>query len=204
MDVATIKMPKEEARAKLAEYRRGLHRRADAEWERAALAYEAAALGKPLLVLSAVIAQAPRDEKGRPRLAIARADQRQVQYYRHRDWAVERFSIPGARPRLRDARISVPVQAETPAFLASNPRWPWECEGYALVPLVPPDVRRGHDLSRRFILWEVEQWSDAPLGAVPDRDPYLLQRIADDLYAVVGEWDLTEVERAVMRDRARR
>lgn len=203
MDVATITMEKSEAREKLREYRRGLHRRADTEWERAAVAYEAAAAGKPLLVMSSVIAQAPRDAVSRPRLAIARADQRQVRYQRYRGSNAETFSIPGAHSRLRDSEVRIPIQAETPAFLPSDPRWSGECQGYALIPMVPPDVRAGHDLSKRFILWEVERWSDRAIAAVPDRDPYLLERIADDLYAVVGEWDLTEIEQAVMRDRAR-
>lgn len=74
--------------------------------------------------------------------------------------------------------------------------------GYALVPIVPPTVRKGHaDLSRYFTLWEVEQWADQRIRAAADRDPYLLQRLGGDLYAVVGEWDLTELERAVMGSR---
>jgi hypothetical protein len=195
MDVATMKMPREEARAKLKEYRRGLHRRADAEWEMAAVAYEAAAEGKALLVLSQVIANAPRDSQGRPRLAIARADQRQVRY-EAQTWGgrFERFVISSAHPRLLNREINVVASANTPLS---------HTQGYALVPMVPPAVRGRMDLRTRFILWEVEEWSDRIIGAAPDRDPYLLERVAGDFYAVVGEWDLTEIERAVMRDRAR-
>lgn len=199
MDVATITMPRDEARAKLREYRRGLHRRADEEWERAAVAYEAAAEGKPLIVLSQALASCPRDEFARPRLAIARADQRQIRYRRWSSENAEEFEIWNVHPRMRDRVMPVAFTGARPA-MAPNRTF---IDGYALIPIVPPDVRRRRDLSRHFILWDVERWSSGPISATPDRDPYLLERVADDLFAVVGEWDLTEIERAVMRDRAR-
>lgn len=71
----------------------------------------------------------------------------------------------------------------------------------SLVPMVPADVRPSGNLKYYFVLWEVEQWSDTSLTAVPDRDPYLLQHLAGDLYIVVAEWDLTELERAIMTGR---
>ena len=73
--------------------------------------------------------------------------------------------------------------------------------GYALVPLVPADVRPSGQLRNYFILWEVEQWSDRRIGAKPDIDPYLLRHLAGDLYVVEAEWDLTELERAIMSGR---
>lgn len=78
MNVATIKEPVAQAREKLREYRTRVHQRADVEYQQIERAYEAAAKGLPLLVLSEVIHQAPRDLVGRPRLAIARADMPQV------------------------------------------------------------------------------------------------------------------------------
>lgn len=190
MDVSTITMDPAQAREKLRHYRRAVHRRADAEYERAAKAYESLAEGKPLIALSEVIAAAPRDAKGRPRLAIARADRRQV-VYRSR-FTGEQFEVVYSRKAPRDALIEVPRSPATPAAWTT---------GYALVPMVPPEVRLTRDLSQFFTLWEVEAWSDTLLGVDADRDPYLLQRIDVDLYAVVGEWDLTEVERAITRGR---
>src|SRR5688572_18022547 len=78
MDVATITMDPEQAREKLRHYRAGVHRKADAEWERAADAYEQLAQGTAIVVLSEAIQHASFDAKGRPMLAIARADRRQV------------------------------------------------------------------------------------------------------------------------------
>jgi hypothetical protein len=203
MNVETISVPLTVVNEKLREYRRGLHRKADAEWQRVVTAYEAAASGKPLIVLSNAIANCPRDEMGRPKLAIARADRRSVRYRRHRSESSESFStenrsqwgsVRGKQPI--DAVIRVPViEGVTPPFVGDSKTW--MVEGTALVPMVPPSAGR-HDLARHFVLWEVPAWTPAP-----PVDPYLLRKVADDLYVVEAEWDLTEIERAVMASRAR-
>ena len=61
----------------------------------------------------------------------------------------------------------------------------------AIVPLVPPRLRP-KDLSKYYILWEAE-WD--PLAPV---DPFLLKRLTNRFFAVVAEWDLTPLERAVI------
>jgi hypothetical protein len=67
--------------------------------------------------------------------------------------------------------------------------------------MVPPDVMpaRGCDLSKHFVLWEVENWD-----AAPPIDPILLRPIGGNLYAVVAQWDLTEVERMIIAGTRRR
>jgi hypothetical protein len=197
MDVAFIEMPAEVAREELKTYRKALHRRADAEYEAIANGLEALAEGTPLLQMSRVFADCPRDEKGRPRLAIARADRRRVMYEnRSRNYSLgfDQFNAgyDTRGPQIRDGRIEVPS--------ANAPRTGYVA-GYALVPLVPPDVRGGRGLRHFFTLWEVEKWSDRATDVGPDRDPYLLHRISADLYAVVGEWDLTPVEQAILAGR---
>ncbi len=52
-----------------------------------------------------------------------------------------------------------------------------------------------------LILWEVKRWSSQRITAEPDRDPLLLRQIGGDLYAIMAQWDLTELERLVMRGR---
>lgn len=199
MNVATIRMAPKRARQALETYRARRVGKLDEEYQRVEAAYAELAKGTPLLILSDVIANAPRDGRGRPMLAIARADRPQVKYERAPGWSFEQFStaFQGGMRAHRDGTLQVPRLADV------TPRIDAYLEGYALVPLVPPDVRLGHDLSKRFVLWEVEAWADRAISSQPDRDPYLLRRIGADLYAVVGAWDLTDVERAIMRDRAR-
>lgn len=197
MNVPTLTMPVEAARERLKAYRAGIHRRADEEWERAAVAYERLAQGTPLIQLSQAIQNAPCDVRGRPLLAIARADRKQVQVYLFDRGTVVDYDTQRNVGR-RYPGLSHRVTMTRPAMET------WGVNGFALVPMVPPDVLGTRQLKTHYVLWDVVAWADQRIGARPDRDPYLLERVADDLFAVVGEWDLTDVERAVMGDRARR
>jgi hypothetical protein len=199
MDVQKLSMPKAEARTKLQYVRQQLHRRADEEYQQLETAYRAAAQGKSLIVLSTALRDAPRDEKGRPRIAIARADRVQVRFTAGIN-TMSFVSIgrgasfwDGRHTRAQGATISSPVAS-------ANNGIP---NGYAIVPIVPPDVRGHHALETHFILWEVEAWADRQIDSRPDRDPFLLKHLGGELYAVVAEWDLTDIERAVMAGRAR-
>ena len=222
MDVPTITMPRAEAQERLDEYYESVSRRADAEHEAAVEEYEALAEGTPLLSLQQAfrrlweLEEAEEgkgfDEKHRPRIAVARADRKQVFFRwfggigrtqatfdthkyggRHSDTLIRRVDFGRAHGRMHHYRNGDSYHANV--------------EGYALVPMIPADVRNRMTgrVKDHFILWEVEEWSDRRLTAEPDRDPLLLLPIGDaattDLYAVVDEWDLTEVERYVMLGR---
>ncbi len=197
MNVDTITMDPTEARERLRDYRTALHRSADDEYQAAAAGYEALADGTPLLQFGPAIAAAPRDEKDRPMLAIARADRTQVMI--RSSWTNEtRFdSTAGFYRSVPDGSLLTLVVN----LVDARPR-----NGYALVPMVPPHALNAcggrSRLRDHLILWEIESWADQPIQAVPDRDPYLLRPIHGDLCAVVAEWDLTELERSVMAGRA--
>ena len=49
------------------------------------------------------------------------------------------------------------------------------------------------------ILWEVTEWSSTPQSGPAPYDPLLLKHLGGQLYAVLAEWDLTPLERAVMQ-----
>ena len=190
MNIATIEMPAEQAREKLAAYRAQLQRRADAEYEMAAAGYKALADGKVLINLTDTLHRGGLGSDYRPRLAVSRADRREVEF----TWDSGRaaFDTRGWRGR-RGNNLTLLFP------------WPngqtWGHRGFAMVPMVPADVRPNVDMRDCFILWEVEKWADRSAFARPDRDPYLLRHIAGDLYAVLAQWDLTELERAVMAER---
>lgn len=200
MDVELIQMDPAAARERLHMYRDALKRRADAEYEAAAMGYEALAKGTPLVDIAEVFQACPVDAKGRPRLAIARADRKQVEFRAEGHWwgsspTVTEYRFDAASPNgnyLIEVRVPVDIEVGS-----ERPK-----TGFALVPMVPPDVEpRKAILRKRSILWEVEAWSDRRIGATPDRDPYLLEHVTGTLYAVVGAWDLTPLEQAVMTGR---
>jgi hypothetical protein len=199
MNVDLIKIPRSLAIEKLREYVPGA-RKSDPELAAIRRAYQYAAEGRAVIQLSTAIRQAPVDEAGRPRLAIARSDRRQVRM----NWPQGRNTIEFRTDSTRTGRIGrdmiirIDMERPAPKFVE---RRQWgdsypDLVGQSIVPMVPPGVRRQlphKDLSRLFTLFEVESWVN-----VPPIDPYILHHIGGDLYAVMGEWDLTEIERAVM------
>jgi hypothetical protein len=192
MDVALIEMPAEVAAEELKKYRRSLHRRADAEYSAIANGLEALAEGTPLISLSRAFTDVPRDDRGRPRLAIARADRMRCMYR-------GRGGLPMTFDSGYDHRGGGNLRD---VFLEVQGTISGHVDGYALVPIVPPEARAGHsDLQNYFILWEVERWADNARAVGPDIDPFLLQRISVDLYAVVAQWDLSPLEQAVLAGR---
>lgn len=66
----------------------------------------------------------------------------------------------------------------------------------ASVPAIPASLRPKGSLSGYYILWEVEEWK-----MIPAKDPYLLKRITPNMFVVLAGWNLTELERAVMKGR---
>jgi hypothetical protein len=193
-----------EAQQKLAVYRDYLAKRGNEEFAAVATAYAELAKGTPLIDPEGAIRSCGWREDGRPVLAIARADQKRVRWQVGRNarrWDGSTMSGPWApmewvfqagkkqwdRQRASSLRFVVPdVTAEPPVA----PK-----EGVAMVPLVPPEAypARGLDLSKHFVLWEVESWDFAP-----PIDPMLLRHIGGSLWAVVAQWDLTEIERLII------
>lgn len=191
MNVTPITMDPKVAKAKLDAYRQQLRRRSDDEYRAAVQGYKALAKGTRLISLMQAFQQAGLGADSRPRLAVARADRKEVRVERTiwRTPSGFTFSDPSSSRT-----------AKGMTTLVAYPDPPQCKVGYALVPMVPADVRPNVALDKCLVLWEVEQWADRQVSVRPDRDPYLLKHIAGDLYAVLAEWDLTPLERAIMAE----
>lgn len=198
MNIPTITMSKKDAAAKLAAYRAQLKYRVDEEYKAAVVGYRALAKGTPLINIVDAFAQAGLGADLRPRLAIARADRRQVRVsisstmitfhaFRRDSWRETGSNTLFIRILYRHA---------DPRVNLSNVQ-----DGFALIPMIPADVRPRDALDKCYVLWEVEHWADRPIRSTPDRDPYLLKHLAGDLYAVIAAWNLTELERAITQAR---
>jgi hypothetical protein len=200
MNVEKLTMDPEQARTQLEGYAAVLRRTWDDEYARVVRGLEAMAEGEAVFSLGDAVRGAGLDEQGRPRLAIARADRKTVHWTQ---WGGDTFGAFDARsPAATGHSDTLQVHVDLGVFGEHR-----TVRGWALVPMVPPaGVRKIGGMSilrEHFVLWEVEEWSDTRIGAAPDRDPYLVRRLGGDLYAVVHEWDLTPLERAVMAGRAR-
>jgi hypothetical protein len=176
------------------------------EFNRACLrAYRHLAAGKRLIHLGHSIRAAGLDDRNRPRVAIAAADRPEVEFtwpgdrrtgvFRtKRQWSRGRWS-----PRMERGIDMGQSNTFRPYGRDGVIRGYHDMRVYALVPRVPADVRPNTGQLRDwFILWEVDEWFDRPQRMTAPRDPLLLEHVDGELYAVLAEWDLTDVERAIM------
>lgn len=187
-----IAMPKKDALTAFRAYRKAVRERYSKEDAALMRGYKALAKGRQVIDLFEVMRQAGTDDRGRPKLAISRADLPRIWMRRRSEGACE-FTRDESRYWRRKGtafyRIRLPEQTFTDGIRS------WNVENAtAIVPVVPPQFRPAHSLSGYHILWEAE-WADAP------HDPMLLKHLGGALYAVLAVWDLTELERAVLRGR---
>jgi len=136
--------------------------------------------GKKIICLSESIMAGGLNDKGEPRLAIARLSWefcRCVRYQNgriyftgHRRWRNRPISITGNLfPGQKDSDLQT------------------------VIPPIPPHLLP-KSKDRYYILWEVEDWSEVP------RDPFLLRRIPrTDYYVIVAAWNLTKLERQIIK-----
>ena len=200
MNVPTIKMPADLAREKFDEYEEALRdREATAEDQAALLGYKALAEGKDLLDLHQVFRRCPGDEKLRPRLAVGRAHWTHVRLRRHSDGSAVFHETENLTAWVgfngREAwhrRLPLPAGSIPEPLRPSAGRNIGDLS--AVVPTIPPNLRPRNALHKYVILWEAE-WTDVPT------DPLLLRRLTESLYVVLAQWDLTELERAVLSGR---
>lgn len=196
MDVPLITLPRVEALQKVAAYQRAMKRSKNPELAAAEAGYAALAEGRALLDLNLAVGAGGWTPEGHPRFAVARADRLSVRYEIERPWLRFDSSITGrGGPSLRRsvALSSMP---------APDASWNGWRRADALVPLVPADVREEARKAAQFtgerswyILWE------AVWKPVPPRDPILLEHLAGSLYVVLAQWNLTDLERALMSGR---
>ena len=194
MNLSEITVDPAEAAEKAAEYARDVEDRTDEDAALAA-AYKAAACGRPIISLRHTITAGGWHDNGLPKLAVARAGTTECfarwfgtdMVFADQDWSgVNQGALVNAHS------VRVPVG---PASKPPNPQWR---AGRAMVPIVPPQHRpRWPRLRSCHVLWEVEAWE-----WVAPEDPALIRRLIGDLWEVRATWDLTELERLVLTQRA--
>lgn len=215
MDLATISVSEEQAKGAIEEYRKAMReagfkevrdltdrakaRRQAIELQDKAIlkGYELIAKHKTVISLRQTLVAGGEDESHRPRLAIGRADERQIEMTRFENGRVDfkgdqnywgAHSDEYAEKTWNTNRDFEFFQLLPPVpDLGRNSR----VEAHAILPHIPPGLRPDA-LHRYFVLWEADWQRKMPI------DPALLRHLRGDLYAVIATWDLTELERAVL------
>ena len=140
--------------------------------------------------LGSVIAAGLNEETKLPKLAIARADSPWCRLNAgHNGSAVMLSGVEWANGNTAHSRLFEFAVGSFPGIASkSNQK--------AIMPHIPPDIRPRRGIENYTVVWEA-LWEK-----VPPVDPILCRRIGkSDFFLVLAQWDLTEVERAVMQSR---
>lgn len=165
MNVDTIVVSLEQAERKLQAYRTLRDKQRTKEDALLASVYKQVQKGGRVLNLQEAFKQTGLDEKGQPKLAIARADWSRVHFMR---------SIAGNRIIFSCNRFWKPQATRQYLMLPPetfNLQKLTRHDLHSSVPYIPPEIRPQFALSNYWILFEVQEWNTYPV------DPYLLKRI---------------------------
>jgi hypothetical protein len=155
------------------------------------------------------------NKDGDPKLAICRADSPRVQFYRkfRQAWInnnyVDAESDGGIFKSMHRQTNGHHTYFEDDVKIPKGffPVWSKDAQTNKFIhrdvetitPIIPAKILnplRSHKIENYHILWEVDEWKP-----IPPRDPILLKRITPNMFLVLATWDLTELERAVIRGR---
>lgn len=204
MEVVTIEQAQEEAKVEWKEYCKAIRENVpdDAEYMKYYKSIKNAlyylSQGKHILDLNESMKAAGLNDKGWPRLAICKAHMSKVFF--EWDWNTggtfsERYRPVGEWWDMTRNRFVLPFSAWGIKKSPHN-----DSAVSTVVPKVPAQFLPKYPLDNYFILWEVEEWT-----LEPPKDPMLLKQIRGNknLFAVLAVWDLTKLERAVLRGAVR-
>jgi len=187
---ALTQVDREQARELWQKYQTHRTYQSPADAEIAAI-YKRIAQGKTVIRALESIRTAGVDEKGLPKLAIARADVPLCYWHTRRNGECQFNNSRWMNYQNKIALKSRTIPIDWPGV-------PNHSEVHeAIVPLIPVHLRPKRGLQNYHILWEAEWTKRYPV------DPFLLRRFGGDAWLVVAAWDLTDVERAVMSSRIR-
>ena len=190
MNIQTITMPRKQAYDAFREYREAFRKHGLARDAALMRGYKTLAKGKRVIDLAHVMKEAGLDEQGRPHLAICRADAEKCRIEGWENGGLRFWMNETGHDRESRRFVQLPLGTFS---------WPqgftiWKLRNWsAIVPTIPPRYRPVSTLSNFHVLWE------ATWQAEPPKDPMLLRRLDGMLFAVLAVWDLTELERAVLR-----
>lgn len=202
MNVATVQMDAEQAQAKYKEYLEASKKQRSKEYSAARRAYRALSKGlKVIDIYAAFERTGVKNDNSGPKLAIVQADAKEVIFIKSRNGG-GRFCRPDARSWTQPEKVSdVVIPDGTFPNWEMMPNSTWQVKDETLttnVPFVPAHIAVPGQMQNYYILFEVDTWRKRQKV----RDPYLLQRLNDNTFIVLAEWDVSPVEGIVMRGAA--
>jgi hypothetical protein len=196
MQVKTIEMDKKKARERYLVYLNAIkakkgdidarHRK---EMEVLKKTYRQLSLGSKVLDINDVMCRAGCNHEGHPRLAIGRPNKKWCRFERWGD-RCSFHSMDDSRGNTWRVTVRNTVRFPSSFFPGDN------ISGgdtiAAMIPNVPPEFQPEKNLHQYHLLWEPVWQRVAP------EDPILLKHLGGPMYLVCAQWDLTDIERAVL------
>ncbi len=164
--------------------------------------------GRAVIDVHLAIREAGLNRQSLPKIALVRADYDAAFFHRANPgrgyftghdgrW----LPGPGAGPmRTRRQDVAVPVNTWedwSSDQLRMDRDW-WTSPK----PLIPPKLlpNRG-TLANYYVLWEVKTWERPEEVRTVPRDPILMKRLSPNVFVVMADWEVSDVEAAVIRGR---
>jgi len=183
MKVEELSIDREKARETWRKYQEHVAYQKPYDAEIAAI-YKRLAQGKTVIRALESIRVAGINERGWPRLAIARADETRIQ-----------CNMNTGNTQAWEFTPGYPMRSKSRVLIVGDvPRREGWLRLQSDVPLIPVHIRPKRGLQNYHILFEAD-WREYPI------DPFLLRRFGGDAWLVVAAWELTSIERAVMANR---
>ncbi len=209
MNVDKIKMPIELAKQEWKKYNDLLKTRKEKYLEDMKKAMHQLKQGNELIDIYVVMEKTGVNKLQQPKLAIARADWKNVFFIKKDDgrgfyagikksWQLASDGDIDMKPKtfMHWARIQDNIKMSDNTTRKVDRRWEIANETLKTkVPIIPSNLYPEGDLAGYYILWEVEQWQDVP---PPKDDPILLKRITTNLFVILGYWDVTDLEQSII------
>ncbi len=196
-EIVKIKMPKEQAKEEWKKYVDVLKNRKEKYLQTMKQAMYHMKEGRELIDVYKTIKKAGLNENNEPRLAIARADLKEV-IFEKKDEGAGNYDMANRGYSYKDD-VNLPQKTFSVHWKREDGTSDnsWHIENKRIktkVPMVPVEILPDGDLSNYYILWEANEWEELP----ETKDPFLLKRISENLFAILGAWDLTELEQSII------
>jgi hypothetical protein len=190
-----IIVKKERATREYLKYLKLCKTRKDQQFEDLKKLYYQLSKGKKIIDIFEAFKFAGLNEKEEPRLAIARANLKEISFkklgngsgeFRESTWNYNKSDVhlpEGIFPNFKlkegstwDIKEPQTLKTKIPIICGKN-------------------IPSKEDLKNYFVLWEVEKWD------IPPKDPFLLKRVTKNLFIIIDKWNLTKLEQALVSGR---
>lgn len=205
MNVSTIELDKEAAKEKYKEYLLATKKQKSKEYSAVRRAYRALSKGLKVIDIYAAFEKTGIKADGSgPKLALVRADAKTVYFTKlengrgeFRRTAPQSWGNQPAPDLILPAETFPTWETQLVGVTANSSGWRQikNPQIETNVPFIPAHIVVPGKLENYYILFEVNQWK----RTAKVRDPYLLQRLNENTFVVLAEWDVSPVEAIVMR-----